>query len=775
MSNEIFTRIKQKHDIESNWLKTSFVPMQSEIIVYDPEVDSSGTILEHPSDRAPYTYARFKIGDGFTDVNELTFASLIAEDVAYLDTEDNTTIEDTQDNTIKFTPQTLTEEQKAQARENINAANKSSGVFYIEGNSTTAGTWTGTCSDVTEYYDGLTIVYKISIAGASGGTTLNINGLGAKNVRRNTSNLTTHYGVNSLVMLTYTTIDGVGYWQCADYDSDTKTRSSNKTDTKMYLIGASSQSTSGQTTYSNSNCYIGTDNCLYSGGKKVADASSIPTSLKNPNALTINGKTYDGSEPVNIEISGASASEVTALGQTPITLAQDANVKLVANGECNYTAKGVTVADVSTASAASTSAKLTQTDEYIEFQSTGGSAWYGSHVDLTMGELTVGEKYRLIIDLSTIELDPTNKITDGHYILKDSSGTTLVTAQMNSGITFHNYEFTATTASVILVCYPAGGGQSFTAGESTSRATDIYINRSSAGTTRTDIINKSGTFTDSLILGPLSKGITITSDPSCEVYNTSTIGDETTSGATSPLTGKTIVCFGDSLFGMYRGSGSTPSYVAKRTGAIVHNVGFGGCRMSVHPTTGYAAFSMWALAKAIAENDWTTQDAEASSGSDYFPEQLALLKSIDFNSVDAVVVHYGTNDFTGNVGIDNTSNQTDYNTLCGALRYSVEKLLTAYPHLRIFVSVPAFRYWEASGTVHISDTYTNSSSKTLVDFVEALINVAKEYNLPVIDSYYGLGINKTNASIFLADGVHHNVEGRKRFGGYIGSRIIAEY
>lgn len=51
-----------------------------------------------------------------------------------------------------------------------------------------------------------------------------------------------------------------------------KALSSNKTGTKMFIIGVASQSTSGETTYSNSNCYIGTDNCLYSGGEKVSTA-----------------------------------------------------------------------------------------------------------------------------------------------------------------------------------------------------------------------------------------------------------------------------------------------------------------------------------------------------------------------------------------------------------------------------------------------------------------------------------------------------------------------
>lgn len=56
----------------------------------------------------------------------------------------------------------------------------------------------------------------------------------------------------------------------ADPGSDTANTAgaTNKVDTKLFLIGAESQTTAPQT-YSNQYVYIGTDNCLYSLGKKV--------------------------------------------------------------------------------------------------------------------------------------------------------------------------------------------------------------------------------------------------------------------------------------------------------------------------------------------------------------------------------------------------------------------------------------------------------------------------------------------------------------------------
>ena len=69
------TRMQQKHDIESNWNKaTTFIPKQAEIIVYDIELDGDGNALTLPEGRTtPYTYERFKVGDGKTTVTNLPF------------------------------------------------------------------------------------------------------------------------------------------------------------------------------------------------------------------------------------------------------------------------------------------------------------------------------------------------------------------------------------------------------------------------------------------------------------------------------------------------------------------------------------------------------------------------------------------------------------------------------------------------------------------------------------------------------------------------------
>lgn len=470
----------------------------------------------------------------------------------------------------------------------------------------------------------------------------------------------------------------------------------------------------------------------------------------------------------SIPSGGGGGSAPTLLGQTPYKLTKDTNVKLTASGNCSYTLESDTVADFDILNGTVNNATVYAEDNMYKVKaSSSATAWYQAYVDIFVDGLTVGTTYNFCFDAVGCPNNSNTHTMIGHYILYDNSGNTLVTRGATDGSNLNTYAFQATTAKVKLRWYPSINSY-FVAGTSVGNVNKIYIDRENE-TAHTDIVSSSGSFTDSAEIGQVSKGVTISASPTASVYKM----PASSGGASLPLEGKNVVVFGDSLIGMYRGDTSATAHIANVTGATVYNVGFGGCRMSTHPTHGYAEFSMWALADAVATGTWTSQDAYASSGSDYFPEQLATLKGIDFNTVDYVVIHYGTNDFGGGVAIGASSAATDHSTLCGAARYSIEKLLKAYPKLRIFISLPVYRYWESDGIIIYADTYTNSQNNKLYECVNALRDVAKEYNLPIIDGYYELGINKVNASTFLLDGTHHNAVGRKRFGQFIGSKIVA--
>ena len=246
-----------------------------------------------------------------------------------------------------------------------------------------------------------------------------------------------------------------------------------------------------------------------------------------------------------------------------------------------------------------------------------------------------------------------------------------------------------------------------------------------------------------------------------------------------PLIGKTIVNFGDSIFGNRRPPNDISTEIAKLTGATVHNCGFGGCRMSSYPTTPqFDAFSMYRLANSIANNDWTLQDTAVSTTGwgmpTYFPEVLNLLKSIDFSKVDIITIAYGTNDFMSGKVLDNAENNKDTTKFAGALRYSIETLLNAYPHLKIFVCTPIYRFWidDSGNFSEDSDTKVDGGQK-LTDYVTKVKEVAEEYHIPYIDNY-NIGMNKYNRSLYFSatDGTHPLPKGGNLIATHIAKKLF---
>ena len=163
------------------------------------------------------------------------------------------------------------------------------GVFYIEGTGTTAGVWLGSHTGITSYYKGLTIAYKIPIAGTSTEpyTTLNINGLGAKNCYINASKVTTHYPKDAVVVFVY---DGTCF-KAYNY-SDGNTYTSAYCQTKAE-DAAKSASCTGYTATENTYIHV-----------TIVNANTAASAL----TLNINSK---GAKPIYINGVASSATNYT--------------------------------------------------------------------------------------------------------------------------------------------------------------------------------------------------------------------------------------------------------------------------------------------------------------------------------------------------------------------------------------------------------------------------------------------------------------------------------
>lgn len=239
---------------------------------------------------------------------------------------------------------------------------------------------------------------------------------------------------------------------------------------------------------------------------------------------------------------------------------------------------------------------------------------------------------------------------------------------------------------------------------------------------------------------------------------------------------KKLVCFGDSIteFGNY------PAQIATRLGlANGYNVGFGGTRLGQHEDQWYAPFSMYNVANYIATNNLATLMVKAEElNTRYADDNRAIvtrLQSINFTTVDYVTIFFGTNDWAGNVPIGLNSDTTGA-TFKGAINATVNSLLTAYPNLKIMFVTPIWRSRKVSGDGLESDTTPNDIGLYMLDYVNAITEVANLNKLPALDLYRESSINKYTQSLYLStDGLHPSDAGYTQLANKIAAKLSASY
>lgn len=220
-----------------------------------------------------------------------------------------------------------------------------------------------------------------------------------------------------------------------------------------------------------------------------------------------------------------------------------------------------------------------------------------------------------------------------------------------------------------------------------------------------------------------------------------------------PFAGKHMVFFGDSI----TENGDYPARVASRLGCTVTNLGIGGTQMAEHNALAWRPFSMCKLAGTIASGDYETLQDDADfllsdKGKDV-SAQVTAMSQIDWNAVDYIVMGYGTNDYGNGMPIGAASDTTGA-TFCGAVNVTVDTILTAYPHIRLFFVSPMYRDRIASGDGLNSDDNPNSNGDYLVEFVDALKERCAAHHVPCLDMYRTSMVGKHTASTYLVDGLH---------------------
>lgn len=155
---------------------------------------------------------------------------------------------------------------------------------------------------------------------------------------------------------------------------------------------------------------------------------------------------------------------------------------------------------------------------------------------------------------------------------------------------------------------------------------------------------------------------------------------------------------------------------------------------------------------AISGATWQHQDNKTSGIVD-------VIQTTDVSNVRNIIAFGGTNDFAQDLPIG-TIDDTEPTTFYGAMNVGIQSIYERNPKVSIYLVTPMWRARinDANSPVDI-ETTKNGAGLLLLDYVNAVIDIARKYHLPVLDLYHEFPINKYNSTSLLADGLHPNDDG----------------
>ena len=120
--------------------------------------------------------------------------------------------------------------------------------------------------------------------------------------------------------------------------------------------------------------------------------------------------------------------------------------------------------------------------------------------------------------------------------------------------------------------------------------------------------------------------------------------------------------------------------------------------------------------------------------------------ALDIENTDAFCVWVGTNDWGNSIPLGSVSlANTDTQTVVGAINVSIANIISRRPSAYIVIATPLYR---------ASALTPNSDGVDLYQFSNAIIDIASQHSIPVVDMLRSGGVNALNIGSFTTDGLH---------------------
>ncbi len=225
-----------------------------------------------------------------------------------------------------------------------------------------------------------------------------------------------------------------------------------------------------------------------------------------------------------------------------------------------------------------------------------------------------------------------------------------------------------------------------------------------------------------------------------------------TAGAEAETDNGGVIFFGDSILHY---SDVVSRYAAK-TGKPIVNCAVGGTRMSASrdSSNAYYPLDMANIADAIASGNFSAQ-----LGSGVATAGFTTLASANIANYKAIVLEFGTNDFSAKVPFDGT----DAASIKGAVKHILRTILTKYPNMRIVVLSTLQYVTLGTGTESGIPTHDDGDVWQMNEVIREVCE-SDEFCVPWVDMYHAFGQNGITRNTLNSDGVHlTSPNGAKRY------------
>lgn len=236
-----------------------------------------------------------------------------------------------------------------------------------------------------------------------------------------------------------------------------------------------------------------------------------------------------------------------------------------------------------------------------------------------------------------------------------------------------------------------------------------------------------------------------------------------------------ILCLGNSPFADNKGEGGLADALAKEVNGVAYDGSFAGSFQTLYKETFDEAYkpdglSLYPVVEAICTGDFSLVEHVANTMTETEIETVNMLKSLDYKTIDMLVIMYDLSDYRHNRPLYSATDPNDLITWTGSLNASLELLEKTYPHIRtVVLSTPACGI--TVDGFYLDGDKQNLGNGTLPDYLNYQMNVILANGVSYIDNYYGV-ITVENKDQYLRDEYHLNEAGIQaiadRFGYFFG-------